>query len=415
MAQKFTIAARSPLMANILAVDTSLTLDLSKADLFPVANTGTDPIPTAGKDWFKVVLEDSSHNIEIVYVRTRALGAASLTNCLRGQEGTTARSYIAGSIVGLRHTAIDLQDAISFASGASAFWKSLVGWTTAALSRAALGAGAVGDLLFTAATDVDARTAINAQVAGSYQPAGSYAGAGVNTNITELQGLIGPGLLPVGAVTFVAYNTLDAGFLKMNGAAISRAAYPELFAKLVKMGAATISIATPGVVTWPAHGRSANDPVKWQTTGALPTGYVAGTTYYVVGASITTNTFQLSATPGGAAINTTGTQSGVHTAIHAPFGDGDGSTTFNLPEGRAEFFRGWDDGRAIDVSRSFGSSQLDSIKAHTHSYSEVVSTGGAGPIGSNTYAFGPTGSTTGSTGSTETRGRNLALMACIKY
>lgn len=243
----------------------------------------------------------------------------------------------------------------------------------------------------------------------------SLAKSGINADIKRLLGLEGPGLLPVGAMTWVPYNTLDAGFLKANGAAVSRTAYAELFAKLVKSGTATASIATPGVVTWPAHGRSANDPVKWQTTGALPTGYVAGTTYYVVGASITPNTFQLSATPGGAAINTTGTQSGVHTAIHAPFGDGDGSTTFNLPEGRAEFWRGWDDGRAIDVNRSFGSSQLDSIKAHTHSYSEVVYTAGAGPIGSNTYAYGPTGSTTGSTGSTETRGRNLALMACIKY
>lgn len=160
MAQKFTIAARSPLMANILAGDTSLTVDLSKADLFPVADTGTDPIPTAGKDWFKVVLEDSSKNIEIVYVRTRALGAASMTNCLRGQEGTTARSYLAGSIVGLRHTAQDLGDAISFATSASAFWKSVIGIATAALSRVALGVSAVGDALFTAADAVEARTAL---------------------------------------------------------------------------------------------------------------------------------------------------------------------------------------------------------------------------------------------------------------
>lgn len=160
MAQKFTIAARSPLMANILAGDTSLTVDLSKADLFPVADTGTDPIPTAGKDWFKVVLEDSSKNIEIVYVRTRALGAASMTNCLRGQEGTTARSYLAGSIVGLRHTAQDLGDAISFATSASTFWKSVLGIATAALSRVALEVSAVGDALFTAADAGAARTAL---------------------------------------------------------------------------------------------------------------------------------------------------------------------------------------------------------------------------------------------------------------
>lgn len=172
MAQKFSIAARSTLMANILAGDTSLTVDLSTADLFPVANTGTDPIPTAGKDWFKVVLEDSSRNIEIVYVRTRASGAASMTNCLRGQEGTTARSYLAGSIVGLRHTAQDLADAISFASSASTFWKGVLGLANASLSRVALGVSAVGDALFTAADAEEVRTAIGSAASGPLKDSG---------------------------------------------------------------------------------------------------------------------------------------------------------------------------------------------------------------------------------------------------
>jgi microcystin-dependent protein len=39
------------------------------------------------------------------------------------------------------------------------------------------------------------------------------------------------------------------------------------------------------------------------------------------------------------------------------FGAGDGSTTFNLPDLRGEFIRGWDHGRSIDSGRSFGSSQ----------------------------------------------------------
>ena len=77
----------------------------------------------------------------------------------------------------------------------------------------------------------------------------------------------------------------------------------------------TVSIASPGVVTWNAHGLAANTAVVFTTTGALPTGLVAGTTYYVT--SPTTNTFQLSATSGGTAINTTGSQSGVHTGNQA--------------------------------------------------------------------------------------------------
>ena len=46
------------------------------------------------------------------------------------------------------------------------------------------------------------------------------------------------------------------------------------------------------------------------TTGALPTGLLVGTIYYVV--NTVTTQFNLSATPGGAAINTSGTQTGVH-------------------------------------------------------------------------------------------------------
>lgn len=73
----------------------------------------------------------------------------------------------------------------------------------------------------------------------------------------------------------------------------------------------TITIASPGVVTWAAHQLFDGDPVRLSTTGALPTGLTAGTVYYVK--SPATNTLQLAATPGGAAINTSGIQSGVHT------------------------------------------------------------------------------------------------------
>ena len=74
----------------------------------------------------------------------------------------------------------------------------------------------------------------------------------------------------------------------------------------------TISIASPGVVTWDNHGLAANTALTLATTGALPTGLQAATAYYVL--NPTTNTFQLSASPGGGAINTSGTQSGTQTA-----------------------------------------------------------------------------------------------------
>jgi len=72
-------------------------------------------------------------------------------------------------------------------------------------------------------------------------------------------------------------------------------------------GTVTITIASPAVIT-----SSVNLPngssIQLGTTGALPSGLSTNTTYYVINVSGTT--FNLAATPGGTAINTTGTQSG---------------------------------------------------------------------------------------------------------
>lgn len=85
----------------------------------------------------------------------------------------------------------------------------------------------------------------------------------------------------------------------------------------------TITIASPGVVSWTAHGKNNGDVVVLRTTGALPTGLTAGTAYYIVNKA--TDTFQLSATSGGSAINTSGSQSGTHTATAVGSYDGGGN------------------------------------------------------------------------------------------
>jgi len=74
--------------------------------------------------------------------------------------------------------------------------------------------------------------------------------------------------------------------------------------------AATITIASPGVIT-AANSFIAGQEVIFATTGTLPTGIVAGTTYFVL--APTSSNFTISATSGGAPINTTGAQSGTHT------------------------------------------------------------------------------------------------------
>lgn len=83
--------------------------------------------------------------------------------------------------------------------------------------------------------------------------------------------------------------------------------------QLKTIGTATMTIASPCVVTFNSHGLISNDIIHFTTTSALPTGITANTQYYVMATGLTANTFQISATSGGAAINTSGSQSGTHT------------------------------------------------------------------------------------------------------
>lgn len=124
--------------------------------------------------------------------------------------------------------------------------------------------------------------------------------------------------------------------------------------------------------------------------------------------------------------------------IGTVYGAGDGSTTFNLPDLRGEFIRGFDDGRGVDAGRAFGSAQTDQLQSHkhddaghTHAYTQNVPGWGAsfqdgatdgstiGNTGSGSANLGdPTDSGTGAgtpRHGTETRPRNLALNYCIKY
>jgi len=73
----------------------------------------------------------------------------------------------------------------------------------------------------------------------------------------------------------------------------------------------SISNASPAVITY-ANSFAANDPVVFSTTGTLPTGLTAGTTYYVSATGLSGASFSVSATPGGALINTSSAGSGTH-------------------------------------------------------------------------------------------------------
>lgn len=149
---------------------------------------------------------------------------------------------------------------------------------------------------------------------------------------TALAGLTGL----TGAILPYAGRTAPTGYLMCNGAAVSRATYADLFAVLCPSGTFTVTIAAPGVFTKTAHGFVAGDRLHFTTTGALPTGLATDTDYYVISAGLTTDNFRVALSPGGAAITTSGSQSGTHTVYASAWGRGDGSTTFNLPDLRGK-------------------------------------------------------------------------------
>ena len=137
----------------------------------------------------------------------------------------------------------------------------------------------------------------------------------------------------------------------------------------------------------------------------------------------------------GAAVSRT-TYADLFTAIGTIYGSGDGSTTFNVPDLRGEFVRGFDDSRGVDSGRTLGSAQAEMIGQHNHTvndpghshslnYTPIKDGGGicanrgdAGSCHDMSTGGGVNGNTTGITinnnSGTENRPRNVALLACIK-
>lgn len=83
---------------------------------------------------------------------------------------------------------------------------------------------------------------------------------------------------------------------------------------LGRQAAVSISNASPAVVTWSGHGLSANTPIYFATTSTMPTGITANTVYFVK-TVLSVDTFTISSTVGGGAINTSSSYSGVLTGF----------------------------------------------------------------------------------------------------
>jgi microcystin-dependent protein len=125
----------------------------------------------------------------------------------------------------------------------------------------------------------------------------------------------------------------------------------------------------------------------------------------------------------GASLSTT-TYATLFAAIGYTFGGSGGS--FNVPDLRGEFLRGWDDGRGVDSGRVFGSAQGTQTQWYGSGINSTVNavgtfTGGGpndtGLAGKfvNTASFTMNRVNFPWNTATETRPRNVALLACIKF
>lgn len=125
---------------------------------------------------------------------------------------------------------------------------------------------------------------------------------------------------------------------------------------------------------------------------------------------------------------------------YGSYSTGDGSITFRIPDLRAEFIRGLDNGRGVDLGRVLGSNQEDGYKEHQHEspypnnpgfyntydFIDVFGSGRtSSETGQKTELFNPNDDSiaegnevhplVSATGGSETRPRNVALLVCIKF
>ena len=308
----------------------------TQIDALPDAPAATDPVETFDAKAFAF-----NAALQTFRSQTNALGSEMQTNADVAAALITAMAL--PQFMGTSTSSLAIgTGAKSFATQTSKEW--VVGQVVVASSGSNYMKGQVAaynagtDVLDVNVTSVNGSGTFASWTIGLSYEGLSLAAAGVNDDITELLSLE---RLPAGTVLNLpsvgglfknlkasasgtsATINISADEIVVENAAGAYFTLRDVAvaASLAASGAnglddsaptvVTMTIASPGVITETAHGRPANAPVVLATTGALPTGYTAGTTYYVT--NPTTNGYSLSATKGGAAINTTGIQSGVHT------------------------------------------------------------------------------------------------------
>lgn len=213
--------------------------------------------------------------------------------------------------------------------------------------------------------------------------------------------------VPTGSGMVFFGETAPAGYLLGGIAPQLRATFPALFAVFVKdIGTATFDNTTD-VVSLTAHGRKINQCISFKNSGgAVPTGLPALTNLFIIATGFTANAFKVSTSVGGAAINFTTNGTGTTTLVFNPYGIGDGTTTFGIPDSLGRVFMGAGDGDAADhTAHVLGQKEgtethvltTAQMPAHTHTFNALTAASGSG-FGTDPSAGQNTSPSTGATG-----------------
>lgn len=377
MVVKLTSNASSTLAGAITNSQTTIAIPSGDVDEFPTLAAG---------EWFPLVVVDNLGNREIMHCTSRT--GANLT-VVRGQEGTTARAFVSGSVCDLRLTAAALSN-LPLASGATAvtqdpetaddtiattsFVQSLINALKAGVASGFDTLAEIAAYITSASTGIPSR--VRKLAAGDALPSsdeGPIWHPTYNSIMTwqtfnaNGASYTGYASVAVGKPEQDGQSTARAGFMKLNGGSYSKTTYAALW-------------------NWALH---------------------------------TGNVVALGSWAGGA-------------FVFADNGDG----TFKVPDIRAMFPRNWDDGRGVDLGRAFGSSQAsqnllhnhtgitDAQGNHQHSFTGfgpgalIVGSGPGISYGTDLTAFSGAHQhnlAINNSGGTEARPLNTALLSVLKF
>lgn len=418
---------------------TEASLDLSADQVFQLVQETVDDMddrlavqPDGTVDAQSRRIKNVSDPIDTQDAVTRNWAETALTSqlsvaTLKASQAASSASDAASSAISAAESAAVAASYSGGVLGGTNTWTGLNTWTQKSTFNATVGVG----------QDPSDWYGVAARFAAAYNQDG-VSTFGFSNSVTGVNAAVRMRLIGSSPTSCVDYVLSDnAGtptFATKVGTAVS--AFSYIFGGIEKWrwnqsGAVGLSGGNYGSVGQVLTSSGPGGAPTWNTVEGTPSG--------------TVTFFAASAAPAGylkangAAVSRT-TYSSLFAVIGTTYGSGDGSTTFNLPDLRGYFVRGWDDGRGVDAGRSFGSSQADSYLNHTHTatsdsqgahthtspyyYGDGGSYGWQASTGANQSSV--TTSTSGAhshnitvsastTGGTETRPKNVALLACIKY